>query len=232
MEKLERKTLSLMVWLATVALLAMPAILAAQDANQQGEQQQQDQENQAQATGEAGKKPEQSAPASQTVPALPHVTGTVLRWNGYRIDLKTADGKTQEVAVNKDTERLVEIQPGAEVTVEYRRKIGDFVIAERVRPVAEAGTAAQSGTDTAPGTSPSTVTGTVVSWTDAALLLRTDSGDVTLFLSPRTEYLVKSLDPGLSVTVEYQETSKDSWLATRVRAAAKEGAAQNSKPRE
>ena len=210
MDKIERSTRSLLgflAFLATVALLAVPANLAAQSATEQEEQKQEQQE--------------QSPPEARTAPApraLPHVTGTVLRWTGYRIDLKTPEGKTQEVAVNKDTEQLVEIKPGAEVTIEYRRKIGDFVIAERVRPVQAADTAAQS--DTAPAASPGTVTGAVVSWTDAALILRTDAGDVTLFLSPRTEYLVKSLDPGLMVTAEYQATSNEAKLATRIQAAA------------
>lgn len=211
MEKIERRIRSLVGLLVTAVLIAIPANLAAQSAT---EQEQQKQEQQEQSTPET-----RPAPATR---ALPHVTGTVLRWNGYRIDLKTPEGKTQEVAVNKDTEQLVEIKPGAEVTVEYRRKIGDFVIAERVRSVEEADTAAQSGTDTAPAASPGTVTGTVVSRTDAALVLRTDEGDVTLFLSPRTEYLVKSLEPGLIVTAEYQATSNDAKLATRVQAAGKE----------
>lgn len=218
MDKIERSIRSLlgfMAFLATVALLAIPANLAAQSATEQEEQkQEQEQEQEG-----------QSPPEARPVPApraLPHVTGTVLRWNGYRIDLKTPEGKTQEVAVNKDTERLVEIEPGAEVMIEYRRKIGDFIIAERVRSLKDADTTAQSGTDAAPAASPATVTGTVVSWTDAALILRTDAGDVTLFLSPRTEYLVKSLDPGLMVTAEYQATSNDAKLATRVQAAGKE----------
>ncbi|HWN45439.1 MAG TPA: hypothetical protein VNW71_24650 [Thermoanaerobaculia bacterium] len=116
----------------------------------------------------------------------------------------------------------MEIKPGAEVTIEYRRKIGDFVIAERVRSVKEAGTAAQSGTETAPSAGPSTVTGTVVSWTHAALVLRTEEGDVTLFLSPKTESLVKSFEPGLPVTVEYQETSNGARLAMRVQATGQE----------
>lgn len=204
-----RSPLGFLAFLALVALLAIPANLAAQSATEQEEQKQEQQE---QNTPEA-----RPAPAPR---ALPHVTGTVLRWNGYRIDLKTPEGKTQEVAVNKDTEQLVEIKPGAEVTIEYRRKIGDFVIAERVRPVQAADTAAQS--DTAPAASPVTVTGTVVSRTDAALVLRTDAGDVTLFLSPRTEYLVKSLEPGLMVAAEYQETSSGAKLATRVQAAGEE----------
>lgn len=214
MDKIERSIRSLLgflAFLAMVALLAIPANLAAQSATEQEEQKQEQQE---QSTPEA-----RPAPAPR---ALPHVTGTVLRWNGYRIDLKTPEGKMQEVAVNEDTEQLVEIKPGAEVTVEYRRKIGDFVIAERVRPVQTADMAAQSGTDTARAASPSTVTGTVVSRTDAALVLRTDAGDVTLFLSPRTEYLVKSLEPGLMVTAEYQATSNNAKLATRVQAAGKE----------
>ena len=211
MNKVERSIRSFLASLFAVALLAAPANLAAQGTEEQAEQKQEQQE--------------QSTPEARTAPApraLPHVTGTVLRWNGYRIDLKTPEGKMQEVAVNEDTERLVEIEPGAEVMIEYRRKIGDFIIAERVRSPKEAGTAAQSGKDTAPGASPTTVTGTVVSRTNAALVLRTDAGDVTLFLSPRTEVLVKSLEPGQIVTAEYQATSNDAKLATRVQAAGKE----------
>lgn len=211
MDRIEQRISSLMAFLAVVALLTIPANLAAQSATKAGEQQQERQE-QAQAQPETGETP---APAPR---AVPHVTGTIASWNGYRIDLKTPDGKTQQVAINEGTERLVEIKPGAEVTIEYRRKIGDFVIAERVRSVEEAGTAAQSGTDTAP----STVTGTVVSWTPAALVLRTEEGDVTLFLSPRTESLVKSAEPGMPVTVEYQETSNGDRLAMRVQPTEKE----------
>ena len=211
MDRIERRIRSLMAFLATAALLAIPANLAAQSATK-AEEQQPERQEQAQAQPETGETP---APAPR---AVPQVTGTIASWNGYRIDLKTPDGKTQQVAVNEDTERLVEIKPGAEVTIEYRRKIGDFVIAERVRSVEEAGTAAQSGTDTAP----STVTGTVVSWTPAALVLRTEEGDVTLFLSPRTESLVKSAEPGMPVTVEYEETSDGARLALRVHATEKE----------
>jgi hypothetical protein len=202
MDKIERRILSLLASLTTAALIAIPANLAAQSATEQERQQQEEQ------------------PESRPAPrALPQVTGTVASWNGYRIDLKTSEGKTQKVAVNEETERLVEIKTGAEVTVEYRRKIGDFVIAERVRPVKETGTAAQSGAGAAQSASPSALTGTVVSWTQATLVLRTEDGDVTLFLSPRTEYLVKSLDPGMPVTVEFQQSSNDAKLALRVRAA-------------
>ena len=211
MDRIDQRIRSLMAFLATAALLAIPANLAAQSATE-AEEQQQERQEQAQAQPETGETP---APAPRTVP---QVTGTIASWNGYRIDLKTPDGKTQQVAVNEDTERMVEIKPGAEVTIEYRRKIGDFVIAERVRSVEEAGTAAQSGTDTAP----STMTGTIVSWTQAALVLRTEEGDVTLFLSPRTESLVKSAAPGLPVTVEYEETSDGTRLAMRVQATEKE----------
>ena len=208
MDRIEQRIRSLMAFLATAALLAIPDNLAAQGATKE---QQQERQEQAQAQPETGETP---APAPR---AVPQVTGTIASWNGYRIDLKTPDGKTQQVAVNEDTERLVEIKPGAEVTIDYRRKVGDFVIAERVRSVEEAGAAAQSGTDTAP----STVTGTVVSWTPAALVLRTEEGDVTLFLSLRTESLVKSVEPGLPVTVEYEETSDGARLALRVQATEK-----------
>lgn len=137
MDRIERTIRSLMALLTMSALLAIPANLAAQSATEAQEQQERQEQDQAQP--ETGETP---APAPRTVP---YVTGTITSWNGYRIDLKTPDGKTQQVAINEDTERLVEIKPGAEVTIEYRRKIGDFVIAERVRSVKEADTAAQSG---------------------------------------------------------------------------------------
>ena len=116
MDTTERRIRSLLASLAAAVLIAVPAALAAQDATEPEEPEaQQEQE-------------------TRTPRGLPQVTGTVLRWNGYRIDLKTPEGETQ-VAVNEETERLVEIEPGAEITVDYRRKIGDFVIAERVGPV-------------------------------------------------------------------------------------------------
>lgn len=203
MQKLDRKTRSFAVAFAVAVLLAAAGALAAQSGG-----------------GQAEKPPEQKREQAR---AVPQVTGTVILWNGDRIDLKTRDGKTQKVAVNTGTKRLVEIQEGTEVTVEYRRKVGGFVIAERVLPVAESA-AAQSGTGTAPGQGPHAVTGKVVAWNDTALVLRTGAGDVTLFLSPETEYLVKSLDPGVSVTVEYREGSDRARLAMRVRPAKEEEA--------
>ena len=208
MQELDRKPRSMAVAFAVTALLAAAATLAAQSGAGQQEQ-----------------PPEQKREQAR---AVPQVTGTVILWNGDRIDLKTRDGKTQKVAVNADTKRLVEIQEGTEVTIEYRRKVGSFVIAERVLPVAESA-AAPSGTGTAPGQGPDAVTGKVVAWDDTALVLRTDAGDVTLFLSPETEYVVKSLDPGASVTVEYREGSDHARLATRVRPAKVEGADKAAK---
>lgn len=214
MDRIERSIRSIMALLATAALLTVPATLAAQSATEAQEQQQENQER-ARTQAEAGETPAQSSPESRPSPApraVPHVTGTIVTWNGYRIDLKTPDGKTQQVAINEGTEQLVEIKPGAEVTVEYRRKIGDFVIAERVRPVEE------TGTDTSSAASPATVTGTLVTWSNAALVLRTETGDVTLFLSPRTESLDQPLEAGLPLTVEYQETADGAKLATRIQA--------------
>lgn len=200
MQRLARKVLSF----AAAALLAASAGLAMQSGQEQPPQE----------------------PKRQQARALPHVTGTVALWNGDRIDLKTRDGKKQKVAVNTGTERLVEIREGIEVTVDYRRKIGSFVIAERVRPAGESA-AAQAEAEAAPGQSPNAVTGEVISWNNAALALRTQEGDVTIFLSPKTEYLIKSLDPGVKVTVEFHEGSDGARLGTHVRAA-EESAKQES----
>jgi hypothetical protein len=222
MDKLERRFLAASLVVAA-ALLAAGG-LAAQSAGETKKQPPEQQQEQARtpAAQDSGQTPEQSPSESRSAAparhAGPHVTGTVIRWNGHRIDLKTREGKVQKIAVNPETERLVEIKEGAEVTVDYRRKISDFVIAERVRPVEQAAATAQSGTATAPDRTP-TVTGSVVSWNNAALVLRTEAGDVTLFLSPETEYLVESLDPGLQVIVEFQEGAGSARLATRVRAA-------------
>lgn len=234
MEKTDRSTRFLTASLAAAVLLGLPAALPARSAaDQEARQEEQQDEARPQAAAEeTGQTPADGSAETRPAPApiaMPSVNGTVLTWNGYRIDLKTPEGKKLQVAVNENTERLVEIEPGAEVTIEYRRKIGDFVIAERVRPVQEAGTAAQSG-DAAPGAGPGRVTGTVVSWTNAALVLRTDAGEVTVFLSPRTESLVKPFAPGLPVAVEYQETASGAWLATRIEAAVK--AKENEKPKE
>lgn len=159
---------------------------------------------------------EEKPPAKQETPAParrlgPHVTGTIDRWTGTRIDLKLENGKIQKVAVNADTERLVDFKEGAEITVEYRRKISGFVIATRISSAAD-------GAAAAPAPAPLTLTGTVVSWNDAALLLRTENGDVTLGLAPTTKYLVPSLTAGLRVIVEYTEAGNGK-LAGRVLAA-------------
>lgn len=216
--KLGRQAFSILA----AALLASTGSLAAQSADEQGEpaaQQQTRQQDQQQNR--------QATPAqAQSRPAAPRhlgptLSGTVVKWNGDRIDLKTADGKTHKVAVNADTEQTVAIAPGAQVTVDYRRKVRDFIIAERVRlaEAAASATAAAPAQGSAASGAPA-LTGAVVSWNDAALVVKTKEGEVTFFLAPTTEYLVKSLDPGSRVVVEYsQEGSDGPRMATRVRAA-------------
>ncbi|HEX7181969.1 MAG TPA: hypothetical protein VF756_09015 [Thermoanaerobaculia bacterium] len=232
MQKRERKILSWTASLAAAALIATASGLAAQSSGEPEKQppaqeQEQPPASAAQDSGQTPeKKPSESRPAAPARRAVPQVTGTVTLWNGHRIELKTKAGKIQKVAVNPETERLVEIKVGSEVTVEYHRKVSSFIIAERVRPAEENATAAQSGAATAPGRQPSSVTGSVVSWNNTALVLRTETGEVTLFLSPQTEYLVKSLDPGLQVIVEYREGADRAKLATRVRAAQEKGSAR------
>lgn len=221
MKKFEQSVLSLVMSSATAALLMMSASVTAQTAGEPQEQppaQEQQQQDQDQKHSQT----QEQSPAKSTAPArraVPHVTGTVTRWTGNRIDLKIPDGKLQKVAVNRDTERLVEIKEGAEVTVEYRRKISGFVIATKVLPAEADAPAAQPATSRAPSQKASALTGSVVSWNNAALLLRTDAGDVDFFLSPSTELLVKSLAPGLLVTIEYKEGPDRAKMATRVLAA-------------
>lgn len=219
MQKLEPRGLSLGAFLAAAALLAMTGSAAARSAGAPETPtpaQEPAQEQQQQQTREQAPEGPSTAPVRRSVP---RVTGTVTRWTGNRIDLKTPDGKLQKVAVNEDTERLVEIKVGAEVTVEFRRRISGFVIAERVLAATEGAPGAQPGSGTTTGPKIQSVTGSVVSWSSAALLLRTDTGDLTIFVSPSTEYGVKSLDSGLQVTVEYREGSDGAKVATRVLAA-------------
>ncbi len=157
--------------------------------------------------------------AQQPVKAFPgpHISGTVVFWNGDRMDVRTPDGKTQQVAVNARTQRQVEIQKGAEVTVDYYRKIGKFIIARRVLPLEKDQPAAAQAAQS--------LTGKIVASTRSALVLRTGTGDVDLFLSPSTKVEVKSLAPGKAVTVEYQTVANGSKLAQRVRAAGAKGSA-------
>lgn len=155
---------------------------------------------------------EQPPARTRTFPG-PHISGTVVFWNGDRMDVKTADGRTQQVAVNDRTKRQVEIKKGAEVTVDYYRKIGKFIIARRVRLLEK--------DQTAQSQSPATksMTGEIVSANQAELLLRTGSGNVAFFLAPSTEYLVRPLGQGRRVTVEYKEVPGGSKMAVRVSAA-------------
>lgn len=205
MQNFETRFLSIVSSLTMAALLTMAGGMAAQSASEPEQAPAQEQQKTRTAASERR--------------AGPHVTGTVTRWTGNRIDLKTQEGKLQKIAVNPDTEQLVEIKVGTEVTVEYRRKISDFVIAKRVLAAEAGAPAAQPAKGTTAGPKANSVTGKVVSWNNAALLLRSDAGEVTLFLSPSTEYLVKSLDPGLPVTVEYREGADHAKIATRVLAA-------------
>lgn len=224
MKKFEQSILSLVMSSAVAALLMMSASVTAQTAGEPQEQPPAQEQQQSQDQKHSQRQEQsQAKPTAPARRAVPQVTGTVTRWTGNRIDLKTPDGNLQKVAVNRATERLVEIKEGAEVTVEYRRKVSGFVIATKVLPAEADAPAAQPGTSRAPGQKASALTGSVVSWNNAALLLRTDAGDVDFFLAPSTEYLVKSLDPGLLVTVEYKEGTNRAKMATRVLAAKTKG---------
>lgn len=162
--------------------------------------------------------------------ASPHVRGTVTYWNGDRLELKTSDGKTEKVAVNKETRREVEIKKGVEVAVEYRRKVGGFYLADRVLPAAAVPAEAAPAAPAA--ATAGAVTGTVVTWNNAVLILKTAEGDINLALSPSTEYRLTSLDPGLLVVVDYQQGSDGAKLATLVQIAPAAPAAPASPPSE
>ncbi len=158
-------------------------------------------------------------PAPTPEPTVPQVTGTVVRFVGTEIELKTRDGKEQKVALNDATQKLVEIAKGIEVTVEYRRRIGGFVIAERIFAP---GSAPTTEPVPVPVLKTSSATGEILSASDASLVLRTEEGDVTFFLAPATEILVKPLTAGLRVTVEYREDTDQSKVAIRIVAAKSE----------
>lgn len=167
-------------------------------------------------------------PAEAPAPSAgPQVTGTIVRLTDSRIDLKTEDGKEQKVALNEATERRVDLKKGTEVTVEYRRRIGDFVIAERVLA---AGAAPADQPVPIPDVKTASATGDILSATDASLVLRAKAGDVTFFLSPSTEILVKPLTAGLRVTVEYREDKEQTKVATRIVPAAPEEPTETPPP--
>jgi hypothetical protein len=155
--------------------------------------------------------PQEPAPPAQ--PAVPQITGTVVRFVDTELDLKTKDGKEQKVALNEATKKLVEIAKGIDVTVEYHRRVGGFIIAERILA---AGTAPATEPVPAPVIKTSMMTGDILSASDSTLVLRTKEGDVTFFLAPSTEILVKPLTPGLRVTVEYREDKDQTKVAIRV----------------
>lgn len=188
--------------LAVLVLLALPGGLAAQETGQ---------ETPEQGDEAAVSQAPQEQPVADPAPR-PRITGKVLRWTGNRIDLETPDGKKQKVAVNRETERLTEIKPGVEVVVEYRRKVSGFVIAQRVLAVDQEVAAAASRS------APGSVTGTLASWNQALLVVKTETGDVTFYLAPSTRFLVDTLQIGLPVTVEF-DVENQGKLATRVRAA-------------
>lgn len=166
--------------------------------------------------------PAEPSPAPPAEPApepIPQVTGTIVKISTSELVLKTPDGKEQKVALNEDTEKLVEIAKGVEVTVEYRRKISSFFIAERVLA---AGAAPATEPVPAPVLKTNTATGDILSASDSTLVLRTENGDDTFFLAPSTEILVKPLTPGLRVTVEYREDKDLTKVAVRIFAAKSE----------
>ncbi|MEP7010646.1 MAG: hypothetical protein ABJC13_10015 [Acidobacteriota bacterium] len=165
------------------------------------------------ATAPPAEPPAVQEPAPPAQPAVPQVTGRVTRFVGNEIELKTTDGKDQKVAINDSTKTLVEIAKGIAITVEYHRKIGGFILAERI--FAE-GAAPATEPLPAPVMKTGTATGDILSASDSTLVLRTGEGDVTFFLSPSTEILVKPLAPGLNVTVEYREDKEQSKVAIRI----------------
>ena len=165
----------------------------------------------------------QSAEEQQAQSSGPSLAGTVVSLEEGGFSLKTADGESHKVAVNRNTEQLVKVSSGAQVIVEYRRKVGGFVIAQRIRPAGETAADAAPAEGTA-AEAPLSLTAEVVSWNDSALVVKTNEGEVTFFLAPTTEYLVKSLDPGLQVIVEYSQDASGARMATRVRAAEEKGA--------
>ncbi len=165
------------------------------------------------ATAPPAEPPAVQEPAPPAQPAIPQVTGRVTRFVGNEIELKTTDGKDQKVGINDSTKTLVEIAKGVEITVEYHRKIGGFIIAERIFA---AGAAPATEPLPAPVMKTGTATGDILTATDSTLVLRTGEGDVTFFLSPSTEILVKPLAPGLRVSVEYREDKDQTKVAVRV----------------
>ncbi len=172
-------------------------------------------------TGWAAQAPEPAPELSAAAPAphaLPSVTGTIVKANASRIDLKLKDGKTQKVAINKDTQQLVELEKGVEVTVEFRRRISTFIIAERVLPAQDPVTEPVP----APVLQTAMATGKILSASSASLVLRTEEGDVTFYLVPTTEILIQPLLPELRVTVEYREDANQTKVAVRIVAAAAE----------
>ncbi len=190
----ERRILRLFATLAATTLIAASTGWAAQ-------------------TPESAPEPPAAAPAPH---AVPQVTGTIVKITTSRIDLKLKDGKTQKVAINDGTQRLVELEKGVEVTVEYRRKISAFIIAERIL----AADAKVTEPVPAPVLKTAMATGEILSATNASLVLHTEEGDVTFYLVPTTEILVQPLVPELRVTVEYRENNDQAKVAVKILAAA------------
>ncbi len=164
------------------------------------------------ARAQSGEAPPGTQPAPSPASAS-KVTGTVTRFVNDEIELRTEDGKDQKVGVTESTEKNVEIAKGVAITVEFHRKIGTFILAEKIYA---AGQAPAAEPVPAPMVQTYMATGEIVSASDATLVLHTPDGDVTFFLLPSTEYLVKPLVAGLRVTVEYREDKDKSKVAIRV----------------
>ncbi|MEP7012528.1 MAG: hypothetical protein ABJC13_19580 [Acidobacteriota bacterium] len=196
MNPTERRILRLVAFLAATTLIAASTGWAAQ-------------------TSEPAPEPPAAAPAPH---AIPHVTGTIVKVITSRIDLKLKNGKIQKIAINEGTQRLVELEKGVEVTVEYRRKISAFIIAERVL----AADAKVMEPVPAPVIQTAMATGEILSATNASLVLHVGEGDVTFYLIPTTEILVQPLALGQRVTVEYRENKDQAKVAVKILAAAAE----------
>lgn len=203
--KLKRNLFPMMM----AALLALAAPAAAQNANEEQER--------TRAHAEAW--------ASQGLTMI----GEVTAWDDDSITVSTTTG-AEHVVLTPQTKMNVKLEKGMKVAVDYNRNTQGAIIAEEVRfgdvKPGQTGEMRMKQTDAARAGAENPnqgyyVVGTVVTFDDDSIVLKTDKGNESLVLTPVTQrtYVWKVGDP---VRVDYTKDKSGNSVAREVRQAMKE----------
>lgn len=150
------------------------------------------------------------------------LVGEVVSWSDDSLMVKTTTG-TENIVLTQDTRMMVDrskLQKGMKVAVDYNRNTQGAIIADQVRMGDVKGIdkdrdAGAVTTSQSPMVGDYYLVGTVVTFDDDSLMLRTADGDRTVILTPVTKrtYVYKVGDP---VLVDYDKDESGRMVAEEV----------------